>query len=449
MLGDGSTHVYKADSIRPNHWSAALKAIIHDGSFSVVVTNPPFGTKLKVKPEVGREEKYTLSVDWKRTTGGWVPTTKYVERDLGLIFLERCIRLLEDDGRLAIVLPDTYLFSDSYGWLVQWLSRYTITYSINVPIEAFEPYCRAKTSVLVLKKSSPPKGHQVIGSVCETFGEDKHGRLRYKFVAGVQTSDRDDEMSEAASLFRANPMTESKLFFRFSQADAAARGVLVASYWWRAPYVAALEEFAKANDCRLLSVGDLLAMGELTVMDGHGSPSPHFHGRGPIPYVKVTDIKNWRIIENPSYSIPQTVADKFRRGKFLEPLDIVTPTRASKNIGLFAMVLPWQARVILTREITIWRVSKDAKVISPYLLLALMSLRVVHDQFRFLVLMQMNREDLGARFREILLPIPNNPDKRAEWSDPIQRYFGAMTAARDSYDELAKQLDPDLFADRP
>ena len=174
MLGDGSTHVFKADSIRPSGWKSSLGATIQDGSFDVVVTNPPFGTRLKVDTAVARKEGYELSCSWLKDGNTWVKTENYGVRDLGLIFLEQSTRLLDKGGRLAIVLPDTYLFSSSYGWLVQWLGQFKITHSINVPIEAFEPHCRAKTSVIVLEKSKPSKGHRILGCVCETYGEDKH-----------------------------------------------------------------------------------------------------------------------------------------------------------------------------------------------------------------------------------------------------------------------------------
>ncbi len=450
MLGDGSTHVYKADSIRPKRWTTSLGATIQNGAFDVVVTNPPFGTKLKVTPDIGREEGYALSREWKLADGRWKPTGEHVERDLGLIFLERSIQLLRPGGRLAIVLPDTYLFSSSYGWLTQWLSQFKITHSINVPIEAFEPHCRAKTSVIVLEKTPPPKGHRIIGAFCETFGEDKHGRPRFKFVGEQETEERDDEMAEAATLLRrGGDATPSKLHFSFSQEEATARGVLVASYWWRKPRLDALTDFAKTHDCTLVSVGDLIDAGELQVLDGHGSPSSHYHGRGPIPYVKVVDIKNWRVIENPKYAIPEDIATQYRRGRPLQSFDLVTPTRASRNIGLFGVIMPWQTNVILTREIAIWRVREGAKRIDPWLLLAVISVKAVHDQFRFLVLMQMNREDLGDRFRELLLPIPRTPATRERWARPIREYFQALTLARKSYDDLATHLDPELFIDRP
>jgi type I restriction enzyme M protein len=367
-----------------------------------------------------------------------------------LIFLERSIRLLNDGGRLAIVLPDTYLFSNSYGWLVQWLAKFTITHSVNVPIEAFEPHCRAKTSVIVLKKAKPSKSHQIIGSFCETYGEDKLGRPRFNMVSGVQTDERDDEMNEAAQLFRvASRPPESKLYFRFSQADAIARGVLVASYWWRKPYLEAIQSFAADNRCDFVSVGELIDAGELEVTAGHGSPMGHYKGRGTVPYVKVVDIKNWRMIENPKYFIPDAEAARLRKSRPLQSYDLITPTRATRNIGLFAVVMPWQTHAVLTREIAVWRVPASAKRVDSWLLLALMSLKVVHDQFNYLVLMQMNREDLGERYREVLLPIPKDKALREEWSKPIGAYFTTVAGARDSYDVLSKSLDPRLFADRP
>lgn len=105
--------------------------------------------------------------------------------------------------------------------------------------------------------------------------------------------------------------------------------------------------------------------------------------------------------------------------------------------------------MILTREIAVWRVNPESRRLSPWLLLGLVSLGVVHDQFRYLVLMQMNREDLGSRYRELLLPIPRDATMRAAWSDPIKEYFEATSRVRASYDMLANALSPDLFVDRP
>ncbi len=342
MLGDGSTHVFKADSIRKSVWSSALDATIQDGAFTICVTNPPFGTRLKVPSHICRREDYELSRTMKRNkmTGKWRQTGEHESRDLGLLFLERSIRLLAEGGQLAIVLPDTYLFSDSYAWLVQWLAQWKITHSINVPIETFEPHCRAKTSIIVLEKNPPPKNHTIIGSLCETYGEDKHGKSRYKIVNGRVTEDIDDEMREASELIRDPTAPVSKLKFTFSQKEAVERGVLVASFWWRKPYLEALNDFAKANGCDLVPLREAIDCADIEILEGHGSPSSHYKGKGEVPYVKVVDIKNWRVNENSKYFMPRQIAERYTAKRPLKPYDLLTPTRASKNIGLFGVVMP-------------------------------------------------------------------------------------------------------------
>ena len=331
----------------------------------------------------------------------------------------------------------------------QWLSKYTITHSINVPIEAFEPHCRAKTSIIVLENRKPPPRHEIIGSICNTYGEDKHGTPRYKIENGSRTDELDDEMAQAAGLMWDPMAPVSELKFRFSQEDAIEMGVLVASFWWRDPVMESLRAFASEYDCDLVPVSELIRDGHIQVFGGHGSPSSHYKGKGDVPYVKVVDIKNWRVNENSSYFMPREIAEKYTKKRPLMPYDLLTPTTASKNIGLFGVVMPWQTEVILTREIFIWRMQDNDERIDRWLFLALVSLKVVHDQFKYLVLMQMNREDLGRRYRELVLPIPRALAAREKWAAPVRRYFEAQTAARASYNALASQLDASLFTDRP
>ena len=105
--------------------------------------------------------------------------------------------------------------------------------------------------------------------------------------------------------------------------------------------------------------------------------------------------------------------------------------------------------VILTKEIYIWRVNEEAHTINPYLLLNLMSLKVVHDQFNYLVLMQTNREDLSNRYKEVMIPIPRDNETRNEWSEPIRQYFDTQIRAWDSYTSLSKSINLDNYVDKP
>jgi hypothetical protein len=78
---------------------------------------------------------------------------KYVDLEIGLIFLERAYRLLASGGRLGIILPETYFFSSTYRWLPDWLEpRFMLRGVFNIPMEAFQGFCRAKTNLYVFEK---------------------------------------------------------------------------------------------------------------------------------------------------------------------------------------------------------------------------------------------------------------------------------------------------------
>lgn len=146
-LGDGSVNVHVGDSIREQRWKTDypyLPQALTDGSFTVVVTNPPFGKNLKVSAADSRANNYTIA---KQARG------EYRDLEIGLVFLERCYRLLTEGGRLGIILPETYFFSSTYSWLPDWLEdRLALRGVFNIPMEAFQGFCRAKTNLYVFEK---------------------------------------------------------------------------------------------------------------------------------------------------------------------------------------------------------------------------------------------------------------------------------------------------------
>jgi type I restriction enzyme M protein len=148
VLGDGSAHVHIGDSLREDRWDAdypLLKSAMRDGAFSAVLTNPPFGENLKMSARDCEVNKYSISAAAGKGT--------YKDLELGLVFLERAYRLLQKGGRLGIILPETYFFSSSYDYLRDWLeSRFIMRGVVNIPMEAFQGFCRAKTNLYVLEK---------------------------------------------------------------------------------------------------------------------------------------------------------------------------------------------------------------------------------------------------------------------------------------------------------
>ena len=118
----------------------------------MVVTNPPFGEDLKVSASDCRDAGYTISLAASKKPG------KHADLEIGLVYLELAYRLLRVGGRVGIILPETYFFSKKYNWLPAWLqTRFKLRGMLNIPMEAFEEFCRAKTNFYIFEKIEQPK----------------------------------------------------------------------------------------------------------------------------------------------------------------------------------------------------------------------------------------------------------------------------------------------------
>lgn len=149
-MGDGSVNVLNGDSLREDRWERdypTLKYRLDQAKFSVVLTNPPFGQGLKIGKADSERNGYTVAQK------GAGPDAKYHDMEIGLVFVERAYRMLEQGGRLGIVLPETYFFSSSYAWFPRWLEeRFILRGVVNIPMEAFQGFCRAKTNFYVMER---------------------------------------------------------------------------------------------------------------------------------------------------------------------------------------------------------------------------------------------------------------------------------------------------------
>lgn len=148
IAGDGSAHCVRGDSIRRHNWERDFPHLndgkFKDGRFSVIITNPPFGMNLKVSAEDARLAGLDLAK---------VNNDTYSDLEIGLLFLQRAHRWLKVGGRVGIVLPETYFFSSNYNFIFQWMKPlFEPVVVANVPMEAFQGFCRAKTNFYVFKK---------------------------------------------------------------------------------------------------------------------------------------------------------------------------------------------------------------------------------------------------------------------------------------------------------
>jgi len=262
-----------------------------------------------------------------------------------------------------------------------------------------------------------------------TCGIYKNGGIRYKTdpATGERTSEVDNEMIEAVNSYLRSQRSEGESHVPIEPIFESK--VLVPTYYDER-YSQGINEFLSTLDLEAISIGELLDQRIIKIRGGHGSPA-NDQRRGSIPYIKVSDIRGLRINVNPTNLVSEVVAKRFWGGEDsqLRAWDLITPNRASSNIGEFAILLPREEKIVITKEVFVIRILNNS-LWSPFYLLWALSLRVVREQWRRIALMQTNREDCGERYKEIILPMPKNKRWAESVSKPFREYFTLLAEAK-------------------
>ncbi|MBZ0283493.1 MAG: N-6 DNA methylase [Anaerolineae bacterium] len=208
MHGDGSTNVLHANSLLPpGEWpSEPPNDVFHKvkpGSFDVIVTNPPFGSKIPIDdPHI--LEQFELATF--ETENGQRRASMPPEQ----LFIERCLYLLKPGGRLGIVLPDSILSNPGLAFIRRWiLKQARVIASVDLPAVTFEPHTGTQTSVLILQKKTQDDlrlerqtgksiDYEVFMTTPQAVGHDRRGEVQY-----LRTPDGDlIEYEEEISIYR-------------------------------------------------------------------------------------------------------------------------------------------------------------------------------------------------------------------------------------------------------
>ena len=109
----------------------------------------------------------------------WIKDKLKSEAPPQVLFIERCLDLMENRGRMAIVLPDGIFGNNQMGFIRQYLiEKSRLVAIIDVPKETFMPNTPTKTSILVLQKMDKneiPEDYPVFMATAETCGHDRRG----------------------------------------------------------------------------------------------------------------------------------------------------------------------------------------------------------------------------------------------------------------------------------
>ena len=133
---------------------------VDDGSFDLVIGNPPFGTASRVLPPCCLERLEKLGEDRFRIGqprqggGGRRSATPVARRQIEHLFVERALELARPHGTIAFILPQGFLANARYQRVRDWVLRCSdVVAVVALPGATFRrPGLNALTSVVVLRK---------------------------------------------------------------------------------------------------------------------------------------------------------------------------------------------------------------------------------------------------------------------------------------------------------
>jgi type I restriction enzyme M protein len=139
--------------------------------YDYAMVNPPFGSKTVITNS-DILNNYVLGKDKKK-------------QELGILFIERSINLLKDNGVLFIILPNGYFGNTNkiYVELRKFILQYRVLGIIKLPQKAFSRSgTGVSTSILVLSKSKPPASYDIfIDEVVDIGYELNKKNTPYKY----------------------------------------------------------------------------------------------------------------------------------------------------------------------------------------------------------------------------------------------------------------------------
>ena len=442
IVGDGKGGIFCEDSLeRPSEWKSKTRKNIELGKFDVVITNPPFGKEIKIVGE-DKLRQYDLAHQWKKDGDSFVKTNKLEEeKQPQILFIERCLQLLKDGGRLAIILPETFFHAPKMGYVLNYIQKHNIAWVIDLPHNTFRPHNNAKCLVLVLEKNKKQQA-MINLAVAEEMGHDHQGKEMFRWDIATMKVDKLKLWDDIPLIIQEIDGKRLKYVFSVRSEVAKANGVYVPRYYWQTREKEVAEVAAK-QQLELISIQELMDEGIISSFDGHGSPEAENKGRGEVPYVRVSDIVNWEVYKNPTSMIPENVYQDFiTPRKELKQNDILYVRRGSYRIGGVAMVSPFDTRVLLTREILVLRVIKpnNAWGLDSYYLLYLLSHRLVSMQTFNKVLIETTLPNIADRWKELKLPIHKNREARKTISNRVKSVIESKWEAIRKIEDIKKDL---------
>lgn len=229
----GIEHANSLDSV--TKLSAHFNELCGIGKPSIILTNPPFGSghDLRIK-EPNILTLYKNGHQWDVDDHGEVVYSDKLNDRQGiapeLLFLEKCLDWIKDDGIIGIVMAKGQLDNrEAYAVRKTICQKAQILAVINLHEDTFEPFCGSKASVIFLqKKTNITNDYRIFMAISNKVGQTSRGEAIVKkdaegnpiIVNGQHVLDEDlSEIADSYAEFKAGTLVESEFRYTIGFSD--------------------------------------------------------------------------------------------------------------------------------------------------------------------------------------------------------------------------------------
>jgi len=458
ILSNGKSNIFCEDSLDPNSYRAPAKESIKNESFDYIFTNPPFGVKIPIN-DSRILNNYQLGHAWKNFNGKWeMQNIVMKQQPPQVLFIERCIQLLKDGGKLGIVLPEGIFGNPSDRYIWEYLiSSGKILGIISLDQNSFQPYTCNKTSILFFQKLRHiPTDYQIDFAIVENVGHDKDGKVLYqlnkdgsKKLDSMKNPIIFDELTNLHIKINENEefnyLHDQKTFkFKFSQIK---NKIFIPAYYTGVERT--LKKLAIDKKINLMSIKELTEKKIIYINKGGYLPrgaeiGSHVYGLGDIPFIRTSEISNWEVNLDSYKKTSNEVYEQYKKKQNIEVNDILLVKDGGPNlIGKTAYITKLDTKIIIQSHIFQIKTLANEESIDSYLLLYLLNLDIVQKQIQAITFVQGTIATIGNRIMEVILPLPSDIPKRKEISKAIKHIINSKTETRIKI----KNLSLDSYAD--
>lgn len=412
-------------------------AAIEAKTFDVVLTNPPFGAKI-VAASPKTLLRYELARRWVKADNGKeafvVNGGTNASTPVQVLFVERCLSLLNPGGFLGIVLPESIVSSKSHGYVVQYLqSKAELISVVGMPEALFKTSGKGgthtKTVAAVLqKKPTKSKRNLVFFAEAKWCGHDSRGR-------SVPLNDVPKIAAHFAEFRRGGRVAHGHLGISVPRERL---GLNLAPRAFEFDAETEVERFAKTHE--IVAFGDLVKEGVLSLSTGD-EVGKLAYGTGDIPFVRTSDISNWEVKLDPKHCVSEEVYERFKARQDVRPNDILMVRDGTYLIGTCAIITEYDLPMLYQSHIYKIRVEDTARV-NPFLLLAALNSEFVQRQIKSFCVSQDIIDSLGDKIHQVRLALPKSKESRRRIASLVEKVIRDRIEAR----ELARKATEEIMA---